>query len=60
MGSSAVGDHLQESTHCIQKTWENTGFGGGRVQLVVILRDEIFMEETNVQCVAPGLALQSN
>lgn len=58
MGCSAVGDLLQKSTCHIQKVWENTGFGGGRVQLVVILTVEIFMEETNIQCIAPGLALQ--
>lgn len=59
MGCSAVGDHLQKSTCCIQKAWENTGFGGGRVQLVVILRVQIFRKENSVQCIAPRLSLQS-
>lgn len=59
MGCSAVGDHLQKSTYCIQNAWENAGFGGGRVQLVVILRVEIFMEENSIQCIVPRLSLQS-
>lgn len=51
---------LQKGTYYIQKAWETTGFGGGRVQLVVVLRVEVFTEETNVQCIAPGLSLESN